>query len=126
MQKLKLVNNLLVLVVLTGAILAGWLAGHILRYIIPAYQHPPIEEIDPHIENGFKFEGIRRQVVLIGNPAPSVFSFERTVYLEQILFDQCLGSTYYTSLPAKCHSVDRRLVRVDGTKSNVIVIPRGK
>jgi len=36
--------------------------------------------------------------------------------------EQCVGDTYYTSLPAKCHTADGRLVRVGGVKTGVPMI----
>lgn len=122
----KLIRNLLVLITVVGLVLTGWLVGHILRHLTPSYRHPPIEEIDPHIENGLDFEGIRRQVVLTGNPASSAFVIEGPLYLEQFLSNQCLGSTYYTSLPAKCRSADGELVILGGWLQRQLVAPQDK
>lgn len=58
-NRLKLIRNLLVLFSVIGLVLTGWLAGHILRYSIPAHQfrHPPVPEFDLHLKNGNQFEG---------------------------------------------------------------------
>ncbi len=66
MQKSKLVPKILVLTALIATVSLGWLAGHILRFSIPALWHPPIEENNPQIKTGFEFEfeGIRRLAVL--------------------------------------------------------------
>ena len=78
-----------------------------------------IEEVDPRIKTGYEFEieGIRRLVVF---PEISLAPQVRIYPGEgQINFmDGCVGNTYYTSLPAKCRSLDGRLVRVGGVDSN--------
>lgn len=126
----RLIQNLLILVTVIGFAFTGWLAGHILRHSIPEYQfrHPPIPEITPKIKNGYEseFEGIRRMVVLSENSAVYVFANEGTIYLEQVILDQCHGNTYYTSLPAKCRSVDGRLVQAGGPQLEQLLIPWGK
>jgi hypothetical protein len=133
MQNSKLpkpIPNLLVLIALTGAILFGWLAGHILRFSIPDYQlqHPPIPKFDPHIKNGYEFElqGIRRLVVLTGGSTMSIFSDTGGVSLEGLLTEQCLSTTYYTSLPAKCHSVNGDLIRVGEGGPNIMFFSPNK
>ena len=111
MHRPKLVLNLLVLITVIGLVLTGWLAGHILRHTTPVFQHPPIEESDPHIKIGYEFEGIRRIVVLPGTSKTA----QLQVYLGEgkiNLPSACEGTTYYTSLPAKCHTADGRLVQV--------------
>jgi hypothetical protein len=120
---LKLVKNILVLITVTGFAVTGWLVGHILRYSNPALWHPPIEQIDPQIKNGFEFEGIRREVVFTRNLALRVFPNEGRFYLGQVLLNPCAGNTYYTSLPAKCRSADGKLVRVGGVEASVLVTP---
>ena len=122
----KIVLNLLVLITVIGLVITGWLLGHVLRYSMPALWHPPIEQINPQIKTGFEFEGIRREVVFTGNPALRVFTNEGTLYLGQVLFNQCTGNTYYTSLPAKCHSTDGRLMRVGGAEPGLILVPPDK
>jgi len=124
----KLISNLLVLITVLGFALTGWLVGHILRHSMPAYQfqHSPIDEISPKIENGFQFDGIRRQVVLTGESAWRAVTSEGSFYLGQALFNGCDGNTYYTSLPAKCRSADGRLVKVEGNDSYIIVVLEDK
>ena len=133
MQDFKLpkpIPNLLVLIALTSAVLFGWLAGHIMRFSIPVYQFQgtPTPEFDLHIKNGYEFElqGIRRLVVLTENSAVRVFTDTGTLNLEGVLLEQCLGTTYYTSLPAKCHNANGELIRVGGIETNAIVDPRDK
>jgi len=124
MQKSKLALKILVLVTLIATVSLGWLAGHIVRFSIPEYQfqHPPIEEINPQIKTGyqFEFEGIRRLIVLPGLvPQAWVYSGKGQIDLWKI----CEGNTYYTSLPAKCRSVDGRLVRVGESQWEYLVVP---
>ena len=75
----KLILNVLVLVALIGTVLFGWLAGHILRYSNPAFWHPPIQETNPHIENGYQFEFEGEHLVL----PPQASSWVR-VYVDGI------------------------------------------
>ena len=49
------IRNILVLIVVIGLVLGGWLAGHILRYSNPMFWHPPIEEIVPVEKIGMHF-----------------------------------------------------------------------
>jgi len=86
----KPVRYLLVIIAVVGLILAGWLTGHIVRHITPAFQRPPREEVNPHIKTGY-FTGQEAFPLRIG----------------------CLNTTYYTSLPAKCHTPNGQLVRVE-------------
>ena len=123
MQILKFIKNFLVLAALTGAVLFGWLTGHILRHSIPEFQfqHPPIPETGPKIKNGLEFEG-QRIVAAIDEPWVRV-------YIDGVPVNQmevCAGNTYYTSLPAKCRSSNRKLVQVGGIEANIILIPTDK
>jgi hypothetical protein len=52
----KFIPNFVVLAAIVGFVLTGWLIGHILRYSTPALWHPPIQETDPHLKNGFDLE----------------------------------------------------------------------
>lgn len=123
----KLIRNLLVLFSVIGLVLTGWLAGHILRYSIPAHQfrHPPVPEFDLHIKNGnlFDFEGIRRQVVLTGNPTARVSGNREAFDLRKIVLNECNGNTYFTSLPAKCHTPDGRLVQAGSAQPVTQALP---
>jgi len=122
------IRKLLVLIALIATTSFGWLVGHIVRFSIPTYQHPPIEEIDPHIKNGYEPEndGIRRQFVWTGIPAARTPGSEGAIIFGELPIEQCLGLTYYTSLPAKCHTADGRLVRVGGSDTFVVVPSDGK
>ncbi len=133
MQDFKLpkpIPNLLVLIALTSAVLFGWLAGHILRFSIPVYQlqHPPIPEFDPNIKNGYEFElqGIRRLAVLTESSVVGVITDTGVFNLERMPLEQCLSTTYYTSLPAKCHNANGDLVRVGEAGSNIIFFSQNK
>ena len=113
MQRPKFILNLLVLTTVIGLVLTGWLAGHILRFSIPAYYHqqPPNPEVNPKIKIGYEFEFEGEPFVVVspeGNPLVQVFLSEG----QMIPLERCLGATYYTSLPAKCHTADGKLVRV--------------
>ena len=96
----KLISNLLVLITVIGFVLTGWLVGHILRHAVAAlqFQHPPIEEVDPKIKNGFESEGVRRQAVLMVNPTVQVTLDEGSLSLGEALFQRCVGNSFYTSL----------------------------
>jgi len=107
-------RNLIILAVLIGTVLVGWLAGHILRFSIPALWHPPIEEIDPRIKTGFELELEGERIIL----TPQENAWIRVESLER-----CPGYTYYTSLPAKCRSVDGELVRVGENQREIILVP---
>ena len=122
----KIILNLLVLITVIGLVLTGWLVGHVLRFSNPALWHPPIEEIDPQIKNGFESEGIRRQAVLMGNSSLRALTREGMLIIGEVLSESCVGNTYYTSLPAKCRSADGSLVRVTGDGSTLIYIPPDK
>ena len=124
----KLTQNILVIITVIVMIMTGWLIGHILRHLTPVYEHPPYEEINPSIENGFEREtdGIRRMVVLTGNSAVRLLPSEGMLYLEKIILDGCMGNTYYTSLPAKCQSADESLMRVEGTPMKRLIPPPDK
>jgi len=123
MQILKFTKNFLVLAALTGAVLFGWLAGHILRHSIPEFQfqHPPIPESGPKIKNGLEFEG-QRIVAAIDEPWVRVYIDEIPVNQMEV----CEGNTYYTSLPAKCRSADGKLVRVERAYLERLIIPQSK
>ena len=123
MQILKFTKNFLVLAALTGAVLFGWLTGHILRHSIPEFQfqHPPIPETGPKIKNGLEFEE-QRIVAAIDEPWVRVYIDGKLVNQMEV----CAGNTYYTSLPAKCRSSNRKLVQVGGIEANIILIPTDK
>ena len=117
----KLIRNLLVLTAVIGFALTGWLAGHILRFSIPELQHAPLKKIDPHIENGFQIEFEDQRFAITPQASPWV-----QVYLGGSQIDsmgRCLATTYYTSLPAKCHTPDGELAIVGGVRRQVILIP---
>ena len=125
--KRNIARNILVLAILIGLVITGWLAGHILRYSTPALWHPPIQEIEPSIKIGskFEFEGVRRLVVFTENPQ---LSQVRAYFggMQLLPLEHCVGNTYYTSLPAKCRSVNGELAQVGGVDRNFIVIPKGR
>ena len=112
----KPILNVLVLAALIGTVLFGWLSGHVLRYSILTFRHPPVQETDPHIKNGYQLEFQDKRATATLQPDPWV-----RVYIAGMpagLQDDCPGLTYYTSLPAKCRTADGRLVR--------ILVPGGK
>ena len=121
----KLILNLLVFITVIGLILAGWLTGHIVRHITPAYQHPPIEEIGPHIKTGYLPES-DGQLTIIGTGDVTLDGSDIRVYSGQTVPHPqavCASLTYFTSLPAKCHTFDGQLARVGGNEWNGILIP---
>jgi hypothetical protein len=115
--------NLLVLVALSGTVLFGWLAGHILRYSMPAFWHPPTRETNPHIKTGFEAElGSERSFhTLRANPWERVY----IPGMQTAPPEACPGLTYYTSLPAKCQTVNGQLARVEGGPPGLTLTPGG-
>jgi hypothetical protein len=118
-SKQSFARNLLILAALPGTVLLGWLTGHILRYSIPALWHPPVQETNPHIENGYEFENER----FIFTPQESPWVRVHVGDMQLNPPERCVGLTYYTSLPAKCHTADGQLVRVGGAETGAYVIP---
>ena len=113
--------NLLVLVALVGTVSLGWLAGHVLRYSLPAFWHPPIQETNPQIKNGYDFEFVGKSSVITPLENPLV-----RVYIDEEFLkppERCVGMTYYTSLPAKCRSVSGELARVGESPWKIILGP---
>ena len=122
----KFIRNMLVLAGLIGIVLIGWLLGHILRFSIPELWHPPLQDTDPGTRYVMEYEGIRRIVAVSasglanlseGNPPPLAFG---------ALSGACSGTTYFTSLPAKCHTVDGRLVELRDSGPALILELQGK
>jgi hypothetical protein len=126
----KPIPKLLVLIALTCAVLFGWLTGHIIRFSIPVYQlqDSPIPKFNLHMKNGYEFElqGIRRLAVLTESSTMSVFSDTGEAGLELFRIEQCLGTTYYTSLPAKCNSMNGDLIRVGEAGLDIILFSPNK
>lgn len=121
--KSKITNKIVVLISVIALVLTGWLAGHIVRFSISSFWHPPVEEITPQIQNGFQSDGIRREVVLLGMGfSPG----NRAAIPGGLAFASCVGNTYYTSLPAKCRSADGRLVKVGVNNSYILLMPDEK
>ena len=120
-SKQSFVRNLLILIALTGTMLFSWLAGHILRYSILALWHPPIQETNPHIENGYQFELENKRLILPQQAGPwvSIGAGGMQLYPSE----QRVGMIYYTSLPAKCQSASGELVRVEESPSKITLGP---
>jgi hypothetical protein len=106
---------------LVGTVSLGWLAGHILRYSLPALWHPPIQETNPQIKNGYEFEFEGESFILTPQESPWVRVYIGGAQVESP--DRCMGYTYYTSLPAKCRSVNGELVRVGESPWEIILVP---
>jgi hypothetical protein len=117
----RLIQNLLILITVIGFALTGWLAGHILRHSIPALWHPPIEERIPGEKIGSVFEAYTPQI--LGSVPITNWSVDVTPLM---MLNQCKSDVYYTSLPAKCQSVDGRLVQVGRQTVRLIPINEGK
>jgi len=113
--------NLLVLVVLIGTVSLGWLAGHILRYSLPKLWHPPVQETNPQIKNGYQFELEDEHFILTPQEVPWVRVYIGGERLKPP--ERCVGMTYYTSLPAKCRSVSGELVQVGESPWKIILGP---
>jgi hypothetical protein len=127
-KRVEFARNVLVLAILVGLVLFSWLLGHILRYSIPALWHPPFQETDPQIKYGLEidFEGIRRSVVLPGLAPGGVPAQAQRSEIWAAPPAECPGYTYYTSLPAKCRTVNGRLVQVRPTGSRILLVPPRK
>lgn len=110
----KPIQKTLVLLAVIGLVITGWIAGHIIRYSIALYLHPPIEEINPHIETGFE----PAEIVLLEDSCVIVYVDEKMAVPEE----QCMALTYYTSLPAKCRNANGELVRVGRDESKGLLI----
>ncbi len=117
MQKSKLALNILVLIALIATVSLGWLAGHIIRFSIPELWHPPIENIIPGEKIGVNLE-LPPEIV-----ERNTITNWSTNVTPMMLLSQCKSDVYYTSLPAKCRSVDGRLVRVGGVQQEIMAIP---
>lgn len=126
-KRVEAFRNILVIALLIGLVLSSWLLGHILRFSIPALWHPPVQETNPQNKYGVEFDGNRRMTLLL-EVAPV------KEHLEIISIQdgqdsppgECRGLTYFTSLPAKCLSMDGRLVQVRRIETNFILFPVGK
>ena len=118
--------NLLILMTVIGLTLTGWLAGHILRFSMRELWHPPIEEIDPKIKTGDIFELEGRRIVASADSSSVRIYVDEELLVQSLEFNLCQGNTYYTSRPAKCHSADGRLERVDGLQQKMRIIPYGE
>jgi len=125
-SKIRLARNIFVLTALIAIVAFGWTVGHILRFSISSLGHPPIEEIDPRIKTGLEEGGIRRQFVWTGIPAARVFSGEGAVIPGEFSPAQCPGTTFYTSLPAKCRSANGELIRAWNAGREFVVTPLEK
>jgi len=120
----KPVRYLLVLIVVVGLILVGWLTGHIVRHITPAYHQTPNEEVNPHIKTGYFFapDGQSTIIDTVDGLGTRIYTGQEAVPLQI----GCLNTTYYTSLPAKCHTPDGQLVEAGGFGPKNILIPKSK
>jgi len=114
-------RNLIILAVLIGTVLVGWLAGHILRYSIPALWHPPIRENGPRIKTGIELELKGERIILMPQENLWIRVYIGGNQVEP--FERCPGNMYYTSLPAKCRSANGELVRVGGNQREIILVP---
>lgn len=56
----------------------------------------------------------------------SVLTDTNAFSLDGILLEQCQTTIYYTSLPAKCRTVNGDLVRVGETGSDIILFSPNK
>ena len=112
-KNVKMVRNLLILSILIGVILLGWLAGHVIRYSIPEFQ--PAPEIVPGMRIG-------------ANPKlpPQILERLPITSWSVIPLQGCKADIYYTSLPAKCRSLDGRLMRVGGAQLERLIVPFDK
>lgn len=118
----RLFLNLLILMTVIGLTLTGWLAGHILRFYIRELWHPPIEEIDPKIKIGDIFEYEGRHIVASADTSSVRIYKDEELLIQSLEFNLCQGNTYYTSLPAKCHSVDGRLIEAGQLPGSLILL----
>jgi hypothetical protein len=127
-KQVEIVRNVLILAALIGVVLFSWLLGHILRFSIPAFWHPPAPETDPQIRYGaeFEFEGIRRLAIFPGLELVSLSAKLPLPMIPGALPSACRGLTFFTSLPAKCLTTDGQLVKIGGVESIVILIPESK
>ena len=111
MQAIQSIKNIMLLIALIGAVLFSWLAGHIMKHYIPELQHP--RESLPNEK-------------IVGFPAysPQIIGGARIRNWGDSAWPACKSDVYYTSLPAKCRSVDGRLIRVGESRQwEYLVVP---
>jgi hypothetical protein len=121
-------RRVLVLVTVAGTVVLSWLLGQALRNATPALWLPVVSEPEPQMlyRVEAEFAGIRRFVLLPGLAPGNALTQAQLLEVMEALPAECVGHTFYTSLPAKCRTADGRLVRIGGIESNVILIPQGK
>jgi len=118
MSKTKIALNILILAALISTVSIGWLVGHVIRFSIPEFWQPPIEERIP----GEKI-GDASQPPL---PAERIPVTRWNANVTPMMLEHCKTNVYYTSLPAKCRSVDGNLVRVGVVQREIMIIPYGE
>lgn len=120
-----IIRNALILSVLIGVTFIGWAWGHTMRYSIPTYQPasdpqywiPPTHENEIKTLNAseFNLEGEFVFVITLDSIQTRTDFSGAPSYLQS----QCLGNTFYTSLPAKCQGFDGKLFPIGNTQGQV-------
>ena len=107
MQKKKFLLCVLIVLVVIGMTTFGWVLGHIVKYSIPAFQHPPLH-----------FPGEK------SGEATPLQAHEKIPFMKSNInpVQNCQTTVYYTSLPAKCHTPNGKLVRVESFPQGFILI----
>ena len=113
MSKTQIAVNILIFTALIATASLGWLAGHIIRFSIPEFWHPPLEERIPGEKIGSLFQVY----------TPQILGRVPITNWEVNIWQGCKTDVYYTSLPAKCRSMDGRLVRVVGGQREIFIFP---
>ena len=119
MSKTKIALNILIFTALISTVSIGWMAGHIIRFSIPEFWHPPIEERIP----GEKIGSAPQPPLLVERIQVTRWNVE---VMPMRFLDQCKTDVYYTSLPAKCRSIDGHLAWVGGVQGGNRIIPHGE
>ena len=109
MQKAKLARNFLIIILLIGSVLVGWVIGNTIRQSIRERQYA-LEGLSAEDFGGFQEYALPLGGVLIENW--SVFAWE-----------VCKDDIYYTSLPAKCQTIGGRLIEVGNNEATPILLP---
>lgn len=112
MQKSTFFLDLLILIGIIGFGLLGWIAGDAIRHSTPELRQYPLEYLSTEELSIFSsYPTHPLGGVLITN-------WDATAWMT------CKDEVVYTSLPAKCQSIDGRLIEVGGNKQPIMLIPQ--
>jgi len=111
MQKRIIFLNLFIMVVLFGFVLTGWVVGDAIRHSKPELRRYPVETLS-----------VKELSIFRANPTHQFGGVTITNWVVPA-WRGCKDEVIYTSLPAKCHSMDGRLIEVGGNPDDIFIIP---